>query len=142
LATLGPEPLEIELDQFREILRARKARIKSLLLNQKLIAGIGNIYADEILFRSCIHPLTPANELGENELRILWKTMRTILQTAIKKRGTSIRDYRDVDNQKGNFQLFLQVYGREKQPCPRCGQPIQRLQIGGRSSHFCPVCQK
>jgi len=142
LAGLGPEPLEIDLEQLQTILKGRKGRIKSLLLNQQVIAGIGNIYADEILFRAGIHPLRPAHTLEPEKVQLLWQTMRDILQEAIKKRGTSFRDYRDAANRAGNYQQLLQVYGREGKPCPHCGQPLQRRRIGGRSAHFCPRCQK
>lgn len=142
LASLGPEPLIIEFSEFKKLFKNRKARLKNLLLNQRFVAGIGNIYADEILFRAQINPLQPAYLLNDDKLRLLWKTMKSTLQEAIRLRGTSIRDYRDGANQKGNFQDMLLVYGRENQACPICDQKITRLRLGGRSTYFCPSCQK
>ncbi|MFB0566506.1 MAG: bifunctional DNA-formamidopyrimidine glycosylase/DNA-(apurinic or apyrimidinic site) lyase [Candidatus Aminicenantaceae bacterium] len=139
---LGPEPLEIGFSAFRRLFENRKARLKSLLLNQNFIAGIGNIYADEISFQAKLHPLTPVSLLEEYELKRLWKAMRFVLKSAIDHRGSSIRDFRDADGRKGRFQNFHRVYGRESLPCPRCGEKIKRLRIGGRSSFFCPNCQK
>ena len=142
LAGLGPDALTVSWEEFKKIFGQRTARLKSLLLDQRLIAGIGNIYADEILFRARLNPLLPANYLSEKEWQLLWQKIKETLQEAIKYRGTSIRDYRDGANQKGNFQDRLLVYGREQQACPVCGQKIARSRIGGRSTYFCPKCQK
>lgn len=142
LQSLGPEPLEIGWPAFLKLLQGRRGRIKPLLLNQNLIAGIGNIYADEILFEAGFHPGSDVERFQQIDLVKLWKAMRLILARAIRSRGTSIRDYRDGDGREGSFQDCLCVYGRESLPCPRCGGKIKRLRIAGRSSHFCPRCQR
>ena len=142
LAGLGPEPLEIGRDGFSALIGRRNGRLKSLLLNQKVIAGIGNIYADEILFRSRLHPETRPSALTKDDLRRLWRAMRSILRSAIERRGSSIRDYTDPDGEAGDFQRFHKVYGREGEPCRRCGKEIRRVRVGGRSTFFCPSCQR
>jgi formamidopyrimidine-DNA glycosylase len=142
LSCLGPEPLDITLEDFVRILRARKGRIKSLLLNQTVIAGIGNIYADEILFDSGIHPETSAAALSKNEVGRLWESMRKILALAIEAKGSSLRDYVDADGQSGGFQFFHKVYDREGEPCVKCGRPVRKSVVGGRGTHFCPRCQR
>jgi formamidopyrimidine-DNA glycosylase len=139
---LGPEPLGLDFPSFLGVLQGRRGRVKSLLLNQGFIAGIGNIYADEILFEARIHPATEVSLLRQKDRERLWKAIPLILARAIKHRGTSIRDFRDGDGLEGGFQDFLCVYGRELLPCPRCGAAIKRLRIGGRSSFFCPRCQR
>jgi len=139
---LGPEPLEMRFPRFRRLFQSRRARLKNLLLNQNFIAGIGNIYANEILFEAKLHPLTPVSLLEEEELLELWKAMRLVLRKAIKHRGSSIRDFKDAEGREGNFQDCHQVYGKESLPCPRCGERIERLCHGGRSSFFCSRCQK
>ena len=141
LRNLGPEPLEIGYLRFEEILKKRKARVKSLLLGQNFIAGIGNIYADEILFGAKIHPLTSASLLKKKDKERLWKAMREVLKKAIKKRGSSIQNYKDEEGKLGAFQNFHQVYGREGLSCSRCGEKIERLRLSARSSFFCPNCQ-
>ncbi len=142
LSGLGAEPLEIDRPIFLELFGRRRGRIKPLLLNQSVVAGIGNIYADEILFQAGIHPGSDVSCLRRKSLENLWDAMRLVLSRAIKSRGTSIRDYRDGDGLRGGFQDFLCVYGRESLPCPRCGRKIKRLRIAGRGSFFCPRCQK
>ncbi|MBN1273795.1 MAG: bifunctional DNA-formamidopyrimidine glycosylase/DNA-(apurinic or apyrimidinic site) lyase [Candidatus Aminicenantes bacterium] len=142
LKNLGPEPLDLEYGAFSELFVGRKGRLKSLLLNQAFLAGIGNIYADEILFQAGLNPLSPGSSLSEKEIFRLWQAMRTVLHEAIKKKGSSLRDYRDAEGRKGNFQHLHKVYGRESLPCPGCGTHIQRIRIGGRSSFFCPQCQR
>jgi formamidopyrimidine-DNA glycosylase len=139
---LGPEPLEISFPRFRSLFQGRKARLKGLLLNQNFIAGIGNIYADEILFEAKLHPLTSVSVLEEEDYMELWEAMRLVLRRALKHKGTSIRDFKDAEGREGDFQNYLQVYGRESLPCLRCGEIIERLRLNGRSSHFCPRCQK
>ncbi len=141
LPRLGPEPLDIDLNSFSRIFRGRRARIKGLLLDQSFIAGIGNIYADEILHRARIHPAIPASELDGKKRRTLWRAMRAVLSNAIESRGTSIQDYADTEGRRGRFQNFLQVYGREGGSCRICGERIERLRLGGRSTFFCPCCQ-
>ena len=142
IENLGPEPLEIGVEEFSERLRARKSRIKPLLLNQQFLAGVGNIYADEALFAAEIHPLAIASRLSKPRAARLHQAIREVLTLAIEHRGSSISDYVDAAGERGNFQLLHNVYGREGQPCPRCGTPIKRIVVGGRGTHFCPKCQK
>lgn len=141
LVRLGPEPLEIEYRDFVFLFKGRKARLKSLLLDQSFIAGIGNIYADEILFQAQLHPLQSSRSLGKAELKRLWRAVRNVLRHAIEHKGSSIRDYRDSKSQKGRFQDYHLVYGKESSPCSVCGQKIVRIRINGRSSFYCPNCQ-
>ncbi|NIM59137.1 MAG: bifunctional DNA-formamidopyrimidine glycosylase/DNA-(apurinic or apyrimidinic site) lyase [Candidatus Aminicenantes bacterium] len=142
LENLGPEPLEINFPHFKKLFQSRKARLKSLLLNQNFIAGIGNIYADEILFRAKLHPLIPASYLGNEKLKRLLKAMRDVLRKAIIHKGSSIRSFMNDEGKGGEFQEYHQVYGREQLSCFICGEKIRRLRLGGRSSFFCPGCQK
>jgi formamidopyrimidine-DNA glycosylase len=142
LACLGPEPLQVGLTEFAAILGRRKGRIKSLLLNQTVVAGIGNIYADEMLFDSRIHPETLASSLGNRAVERLYDSMKKILKLAIAEKGSTLQDYRDAEGKAGNFQFFHRVYDRKGEPCVTCGTPIRMTRIGGRSSHFCPKCQR
>jgi formamidopyrimidine-DNA glycosylase len=142
LACLGPEPLQVGLTEFAAILGRRKGRIKSLLLNQTVVAGIGNIYADEMLFDARIHPETPASSLGKKAVERLYNSMKKILTLAITEKGSTVQDYRDAEGNAGNFQFFHKVYDRKGEPCVTCGTPIRMTRIGGRSSHFCPKCQR
>jgi len=142
-ARLGPEPLEgLDADVLARLVRKRRGRIKSLLLDQAFVAGVGNLYADEALWAAKLHPLRTADSLTRAELRRLAEAITEVLTLGIERRGTSFSNYRDADDRPGDNQAFLQVYGRESQPCPRCGTPISRIVIGGRSSHFCPHCQR
>lgn len=141
LTPSGAEPLEILGDEFKKLLPSRKARIKPFLLNQSFIAGIGNIYADEILHRAGIHPLQLTHTLSETQIIRLYQSMQQVLRQAIEHRGSSISDYVDSNDQKGNYQRYHQVYQREGQPCLTCREKIARIKIGGRSSYFCPNCQ-
>ena len=140
-AQLGPEPLEITADEFVEIFRKRTGRIKPLLLNQKVIAGIGNIYSDEALFEAKIHPLTPANRISKQKLKKLHKAIQRILKKAILAGGSSVDNYTNLQGERGFFQLEHKVYGREGEKCKRCGTKIKRIRITQRSTHFCPKCQ-
>lgn len=142
IRSLGPEPLTIDLQAFRKLFRRRKARLKSLLLEQKFLAGIGNIYADEILFNAGFHPLTPASRLKDDDIARLHKAVRSVLLQAIAHKGSTIRDFKNAEGLEGSFQDHHQVYGREDLSCLVCGEKIARLRIGGRSSYFCPECQK
>ncbi|NMC28066.1 MAG: formamidopyrimidine-DNA glycosylase, partial [Syntrophomonadaceae bacterium] len=119
-----------------------KVAIKTLLLNQNLIAGIGNIYADEALFKAGIRGDRPAGSLLPEEIKRLRQSIIKVLRQSIKQRGTTFRDFRNGFNRTGSFQESLQVYGRAQQTCPLCGNLILKEQIGGRSSHYCPKCQK
>lgn len=138
----GIEPLEIELDKFVSLFRGRKTPMKSALLNQKLLRGVGNIYADESLFRAGIRPRRRASSVTRDQLAKLHQGLKEVLKEAIKLGGSSISDYVDADGEEGFFQLQHRVYGREGEPCLVCKTPIKRVVIGGRSSHYCPKCQK
>jgi formamidopyrimidine-DNA glycosylase len=142
LACLGPEPLEVGLAEFAALIARRKGRIKSLLLDQTVIAGIGNIYADEMLFDARIHPLTPASSLAKQAVERLYDSMKKILTLAIAEKGSTLQDYRDAEGKAGHFQFFHKVYDRKGEPCVVCGTPVRMKRIGGRSSHFCPKCQR
>jgi formamidopyrimidine-DNA glycosylase len=137
----GSEPLEVELDPFVDLFRGRKTPIKSALLNQKLLRGVGNIYADESLFRAGIRPRRRAASLTRKELSRLYATVREVLKEAIALGGSSVSDYVDADGEEGFFQLQHRVYGREGEPCLVCKTPVKRVVIAGRSSHYCPKCQ-
>ncbi len=138
----GTEPLQVELEKFVQLFKGRKTPIKSALLNQKLLSGVGNIYADESLFRAGIRPRRRAASLTHEELRRLYLAVQEVLKEAIALGGSSISDYVDADGEEGFFQLQHRVYGRESEPCLVCKTPIKRIVIGGRSSHYCAKCQK
>lgn len=137
----GIEPLEIDTDRFVELFRGRKTPIKSALLNQKLLRGVGNIYADESLFRAGIRPRRRASSIKSEELRRLSLEVKEVLKEAIALGGSSVSDYVNADGEEGFFQLEHRVYGREGEPCLVCKSPIKRVVIAGRSSHYCPKCQ-
>jgi len=138
----GVEPLEATVEQFTAMFRGRKAPIKSALLNQKLLRGVGNIYADESLFRAGIRPRRRAASLARADLFRLFQSVQEVLREAIALGGSSISDYVDADGEEGFFQLQHRVYGREGEPCPVCRTAVKRVVLGGRSSHYCPKCQK
>jgi formamidopyrimidine-DNA glycosylase len=138
----GSEPLEVELDAFIRLFRGRNTPIKSALLNQKLLRGVGNIYADESLFRAGVRPRRRAASLTRKELALLYVAVQEVLKEAIALGGSSVSDYLDADGEEGFFQLQHRVYGREGEPCLVCKTPIKRVVIAGRSSHYCPNCQK
>lgn len=142
-ARIGPEPLDpaFTVRAFRQRLRRRSGRLKSLLLDQAFIAGVGNIYADESLWRARLHPLRTAGTLRVADERLLYEAIRAILADAIDRRGSSIDDYTAPDGD-GSMQERLQVYQRTGEPCPRCGRSIKRLVVGARSTHFCSWCQR
>ena len=139
---LGPEPLEISLEEFSRRLQARKSRVKPLLLNQAFLAGVGNIYADEALFNAGIHPLAIASRLSAPRIARLHQAIREVLTLAIEHRGSSISDYVDAAGEKGTFQLLHRVYGREGEACVNCGGAIKKIVAGGRGTHFCAKCQR
>jgi formamidopyrimidine-DNA glycosylase len=141
VARLGPEPLEISLADFRAALKRHKTRVKALLLNQRFLRGVGNIYADEALFRAGIHPLAIAGRLRGERPRKLYEGLQAVLREAIDAGGSSISDYVDAQGRKGFFQFSHRVYQRTGEPCVRCGTPIRRVLVTQRSSHFCPQCQ-
>jgi len=138
----GREPLDIGFELFAELFHKRKTPIKSALLNQKLLSGIGNIYADESLFRAGVRPRRRAASLTREELKKLYAAIPEVLNEAIAAGGSSVSDYVDAEGDEGFFQLQHRVYGREGEPCLVCKTPVKRLVIGGRSSHYCPRCQK
>jgi len=138
----GVEPLEVEKNHFVRLFRGRKTPIKSALLNQKLLRGVGNIYADESLFRAGLRPRRRASTITTAQLKLLHKSVQKVLKEAIRLGGSSISDYVDADGEEGFFQLRHRVYGREGEPCLVCKTPIKRTVIVGRSSHYCPKCQK
>jgi formamidopyrimidine-DNA glycosylase len=141
-AAPGAEPLEIAFEPFAGLFRGRKTPIKSALLNQSLLSGIGNIYADEALFRANIRPRRRAASLTRDELRKLNSAVKRVLREAIRLGGSSISDYVDANGDEGFFQLRHRVYGREDKPCLVCKTPVKRIVIAGRSSHYCPHCQR
>lgn len=141
-AAPGDEPLEAKIEHFISLFRHRKTPIKSALLNQKLLSGVGNIYADEALFRAKVRPRRRASSLTHAELQKLHAGLLTVLRQAIKLGGSSINDYVDAEGRAGFFQLKHKVYGREGKPCFVCKTPIKRVIIAGRSSHYCPRCQR
>ena len=138
----GREPLDIDFESFAKLFRGRKTPIKSALLNQSLLSGVGNIYADESLARAGIRPRRRAASLTHVELKKLHETLKKVLHEAIAAGGSSISDYVDADGERGFFQIKHLVYGREGKPCRKCKTPIKRVVIAGRSSHYCPKCQK
>lgn len=139
---LGPEPLEIGLAEFSARLKSRKTRVKPLLLNQAFLAGLGNIYVDEILFASGIHPLANASRLSAARAARLHQAIVEIITLAIEHRGSSISDYVDADGNRGNFQMLHRVYGRDGEACTVCGTPIKKAVVASRGTHYCPVCQR
>ncbi len=144
LAKLGPEPFGAEFsgDYWLQALKTCRRPIKSALLDQKLVAGVGNIYADEALFKSGIRPTALAYQLNSKQLEKLRIAILEVLQAGIEQRGTTFSDFRDVTGINGNYSALAWVYGRKNQPCRLCGTPIERLKLGGRSAHFCPQCQR
>lgn len=141
-ANLGPDALEISKEAFFNLMAKTNGRIKTILLDQKKIAGLGNIYADELLFRAKISPLRPANSLSSEELELLYEHMQALLREAIELRGSSIKDYVDGLGLKGFFQERHKVYGKRNLPCPECGNPLAFIIINSRGTTFCPSCQR
>jgi formamidopyrimidine-DNA glycosylase len=142
VARLGPEPLIVEFDEFWKKLHARTSRIKALLLDQKFLGGVGNIYADEALFRAAIHPLLRASKISKRRARLLYDATREVLSEAIASRGSSVSDYVDADGRLGSFQQSHRVYQRHGEPCLTCGRPLSRTLVAQRGTHFCRHCQK
>ena len=142
LKELGPEPLAISAEAFVSRARSRHRAVKALLLDQHFLAGVGNIYADEALHRARIHPLRRSDFLRKRSLMNLHQALQEVLREAIRHGGTSVRTYVNGQGRSGNFQNLLRVYGREGSPCMACGAVIVRKIIGGRSSFFCPRCQR
>ncbi len=142
VARLGPDALAVGLEEFRQILGRGRARIKPLLLDQKAVRGIGNIYADESLFRARIHPRARAASLSRERAARLHRAIADILTKAIELRGSSVSDYVDADGRRGTFQRQHKVYGRTGLPCPACGAAIRRIVVAQRGTHYCPRCQR
>jgi formamidopyrimidine-DNA glycosylase len=138
----GREPLTISLEDFIALFRNRKTPIKAALLNQSLLHGVGNIYADESLFRAGICPRRQAGRLTRDELTRLRKALIDVLKRAIKLGGSSVSDYVDAEGMRGYFQIEHKVYGHGNDPCTVCGTPIKKIVVGGRGTHFCPTCQR
>ncbi|MBM3811375.1 MAG: bifunctional DNA-formamidopyrimidine glycosylase/DNA-(apurinic or apyrimidinic site) lyase [Acidimicrobiia bacterium] len=139
---IGPDPFDIPVHLFLEAIRARRTRVKTLLLDQSFLRGIGNIYADEILFRARVHPNAPSHRLSRPRAQALFQAMRETLEEAIACRGSSVSDYVDGSGAKGSFQLRHYVYRKQGLPCPRCHSPIRRIVVTQRGTHFCPRCQR
>ncbi|HSC89439.1 MAG TPA: bifunctional DNA-formamidopyrimidine glycosylase/DNA-(apurinic or apyrimidinic site) lyase [Polyangiaceae bacterium] len=142
LDKLGPDALEADWKTLELGFAGRRVAVKSALLDQSVLAGVGNIYADEALFAARVAPTRAASSLSPGELRKLAREVRAILERSVAHGGSTINDYVQPDGELGGFQDWHRVYGRTNEPCPRCRQPIARLVLGGRSSHFCPNCQK
>jgi formamidopyrimidine-DNA glycosylase len=138
---LGRDMLDLDAPEFRRLLHGRRGAVKPFLLNQRILGGIGNIYADEALFRAGIHPLSVCGSIGPLRSGRLFDALTSILLDSIEAGGSSISDYRDAEGRAGSFQQAHQVYGKEDEPCPRCGRPIRRIVVGQRGTHFCPGCQ-
>lgn len=142
---VGPEPLSAEFsaeDFIERLLRRKNSNIKAALLDQTVVAGVGNIYADESLWAAKIHPETRVRDVSADSLRVLYKELRRILQLAIEKGGSSDRNYVDAEGKRGSYLSFAGVFRREGQPCPRCGTAIIKTRVAGRGTHICPKCQK
>lgn len=144
LVSLGPEPLDHGLTaaHLGRLAKGRSLSLKAFLLDQRVVAGLGNIYADEALFEAGLHPARPVGALCPGEWRRLVRAIRQVLLAALAENGTTLRDYRDPDGQSGGFAVRLSVYGRQGEPCRRCGQPIVKIRIAGRGTHLCPSCQR
>lgn len=143
LAKLGPEPIKEDFlfEEMQAFLKRRKKAIKGVLLDQQMVVGVGNIYADEILYRAKIHPLTPANQLTESEQLKLHEAIIFILGEAVKNGGTTIRTYQNAFGDIGTFQNHLKMYGKENEACENCGTSIEKIKVAGRGTHYCPTCQ-
>ncbi len=143
LDNLGPEPLaeDFTVAKFGDLLKGKIGKIKSLLMNQEFMAGIGNIYSQEALFLSQIHPERIPSSLADEEIEKLYENLRQVLKKAISYRGSSVDTYVDLEGKKGSFESQLKVYGREGEPCFKCGTSIKRIEVSGRGTYFCPNCQ-
>jgi formamidopyrimidine-DNA glycosylase len=141
LRTFGADPLDVRVEEFMQRIHSRRSRIKALLLDQRVLRGVGNIYADGSLWRAKIHPARLGAALHKERLRKLHQVLQEILQKAIVLRGSSISDFLDVNGQPGEYQRHHRAYGREGKGCYRCKTPIRRVMVAGRSSYFCPKCQ-
>ena len=144
-ASLGPEPLAasfLSKDFAKRLKKRQNSSVKAVLLDQKTIAGVGNIYADESLWGARIHPLTPVGNISTAKLNRLFRELKFVLNLSIKKGGSSDRNYVDADGKQGSYLSFARVFRREKMACPRCGTVIIKIRVAGRGTHICPKCQK
>ena len=139
---LGPEPFAISAQRFKGMLSEKKTKIKPLLMDQTFIAGIGNLYAAEALFRANINPMRPANSLTDKEKESLFKGIQATLNEAIQHKGSSVDDYVQLSGEPGGYVKYHKVYGRQGKPCVVCKMPIKRITVGGRGTYFCPKCQR
>jgi formamidopyrimidine-DNA glycosylase len=142
LTRVGPDALQLDFETFFSRLRGRRSAIKPLLLNQTFLGGVGNIYADEALFAARIHPRTAAGRISMTRARRLHTEILRVLQAAIEHRGSTISNHVDACGEEGGYQHMHAVYGREAEPCLRCGTPIRRIVLGQRGTHYCPRCQR
>lgn len=144
LAELGPEPLspEFTLEYLEKVCAGRRGAIKSFLLDQSVVAGLGNIYVDEALFLAGIHPVRTPESVDSEELTRLYDSINKVIADGINDGGTTFRDYRDGNGEKGSHQENLYAYGRDGEPCRKCGTIMEKIRVGGRGTHFCPQCQK
>jgi formamidopyrimidine-DNA glycosylase len=143
IKNLGPDALNVSMADFKKrVLRKNNKDIKQVLMDQETIAGIGNIYADDILWKAAIHPKRKPQFINDNDLKKIFSAMKSILAKSIKKRGTSISDFRDTAGNKGGYGEIRLAYKRKGDPCGRCGVKMERIKIGGRGTCFCPKCQK
>jgi formamidopyrimidine-DNA glycosylase len=138
---MGPEPLQTRPKQLARRLSGTTRAIKNALMDQSVVAGLGNIYVDESLFTAGIHPLRAADKLTAAQVARLSRAIKTTLRKALRHRGSTLRNYRDANGDSGSFQNLHRVYGREGEPCRKCKTPVERIVLGGRSTHFCPKCQ-
>ena len=141
-AGMGPEPLALRPAQLAKRLGRTTRAVKNALMDQRVVAGLGNIYVDESLFAAGIHPLARADALTADQVARLNRAIKATLRRALRHRGSTLRDYRDADGESGAFQKLHRVYDREGEPCRVCRKPIERIVLGGRSTHFCPKCQR
>jgi formamidopyrimidine-DNA glycosylase len=142
---VGPEPLEADFDwrhMKQRLVRRKNTNIKAALLDQTVIAGIGNIYADESLWGAKIHPTTLVRELSDTQIKKLYTALTTVMRLSIAKGGSSSHTYVNAEGKKGSYLDFANVFRRENQPCPRCGTTIIKTRVAGRGTHLCPVCQQ
>jgi formamidopyrimidine-DNA glycosylase len=142
IGKLGPDPFETSPSKFFQIVHSKNKTIKSLLLDQSVISGLGNIYVDESLFQARVHPQTRAMALSQGQVKNLFRIIKNILSQAIRMQGSTLKDYRRPDGTSGGFQNFHQVYGRTGHPCPACQSPILKIKVGSRGTHYCAFCQK
>ncbi len=145
ISSLGPEPLEPDFTwqafKYRLLMRPKTA-VKVVLMDQKILAGVGNIYADESLWAARIHPLTTVNMLSDPKIKLLHKSLVEVLKMSIAAGGSSDRNYVDARGKRGSYIKIAKVFRREGQPCPRCGHTIDKIRVGGRGTHYCPYCQR